>query len=133
MRKVAVLANEVDASLDATAAAERFMGPALEARTANYKIRGTLPDHPALPAIPASSLRVTLPQQVTGWPRTVLTIADNADDPTVAPTALVLIQETPRDNYKIEYAMALAPDADVPEVAPASIGAAPISPSPRPS
>ena len=48
----------------------------------------------------------------------MLTIAKNADDPTVAPTALVLVQETPRQNYKIEYAMALAPDADVPEVAP---------------
>jgi hypothetical protein len=128
MRRVAVFANEVDASRDATVAAERFTGPALEARTANYAIRGTLPDHPAPTAIPASPLTLTLPQQVTGWPRTVLTIAKNADDPTVAPTALVLVQESPRENYKIEYAMALAPDADVPLVAPASVGAAPISP-----
>jgi hypothetical protein len=128
MRRVAVFAGEVDASRDATVAAQRFTGPALEARTANYAIRGALPDHPAPTAIPASPLTLTLPQQVTGWPRTVLTIAKNADDPTVAPTALVLVQESPRENYKIEYAMALAPDADVPLVAPASVGAAPISP-----
>lgn len=128
MRRVAVFANEVDASRDATVAAQRFTGPALEARTSNYAIRGTLPDHPAPAAIPASPLTLTLPQQVTGWPRTVLTIAKNADDPTVAPTALVLVQQTPRENYKIEYAMALAPDADVPLVAPASVGAAPINP-----
>ena len=128
MRRVAVFANEVDASRDATVAAQRFTGPALESRTANYAIRGSLADHPAPTAIPASPLTLTLPQQVTGWPRTVLTIAKNADDPTVAPTALVLVQESPRENYKIEYAMALAPDADVPLVAPASVGAAPISP-----
>ena len=58
----------------------------------------------------------------------MLTIARNADDPTIAPTALVLVQESPRENYHVLYSMALAPEADVPEVAPASIGAAPISP-----
>ncbi|SIN72174.1 hypothetical protein SAMN05443544_0502 [Agromyces cerinus subsp. cerinus] len=128
MRRVAVFATDVDASRDATAAAERFTGPALEARTANYAIRGSLPDHPVPTPIPASPLTLTLPQQATGWPRTVLTIAKNSDDPTIAPNALVLVQETPRDNYKILYAISLAPDADVPEVAPASIGAPPISP-----
>ena len=58
----------------------------------------------------------------------MLTIAKNSDDPTVAPTALVMQQAAPRENYKIAYAMSLAPDADVPEVAPASIGAPLISP-----
>jgi len=128
MRRVAVFATEVDASRDATAAAERFTGPALEARSANYTIRGSLAEHPAPTPIPASPLTLTLPQQATGWPRTVLTIAKNSDDPTVAPSALVLVQQSPRENYKILYAMSLAPDADVPEVAPASIGAPPISP-----
>lgn len=128
MRRLAVFTGEVDEARDASRAAERFTGPALEARTANYKIRGALPDHPAPPAIPAAPLTLTLPQQVTGWPRTVLTIAKNAEDATVAPTALVLVQESPRENYHVLYSMALAPEADVPEVAPASIGAAPISP-----
>ncbi|MEI5583063.1 MULTISPECIES: hypothetical protein [unclassified Agromyces] len=128
MRRVAVFTTEVDDSRDTERLEERFTGPALEARQANYKIRGALPDHPELPAIPASPLTLTLPQQASGWPRTVLTIAQNSDDETVAPTALVLQQETPRDNYKVLYATALVPDADVPEVAPASIGAPPINP-----
>ena len=131
MRNVAVSTTEADAALDSAAIAERFTGPALAARQANYTIRTTLPDQPAPIAIPASPLTLTLPQQVAGWPttgRTVLTIAKNSDDPTVAPTALVMQQATPRDNYKIVYAMSLAPDADVPEVAPASIGAPLISP-----
>ena len=131
MRNIAVSTTEADAALDADAISQRFTGPALAARQANYAIRGTLPDQPAPTAIPASPLTLTLPQQVAGWPatgRTVLTIAKNSDDPTVAPTALVLQQPTPRANYKILYAMSLAPDADVPEVAPASIGAPLISP-----
>ncbi|WP_139416911.1 hypothetical protein [Agromyces laixinhei] len=128
MRRVAVFANEVDAAGDATAAAERFTGPALEARAANYTTRASLAEHPLPTPIPAAPLTLTLPQQATGWPRTVLTIAKNSDDPTVAPSALVLVQQSPRDNYQVLYAMSLAPDADVPEVAPASIGAPPISP-----
>ncbi|WP_430645403.1 hypothetical protein [Agromyces sp. GXS1127] len=128
MRRIAVFTTEVDADADAKRLAERFTGPAYEARKANYAIRKSLPDHAALPAIPAAPLTLTLPQQVTGWPRTVLTIAKNEDDETVAPTALVLRQESPRENYKVLYATALVPDADVPEVAPASIGAPPINP-----
>ena len=131
MRRIAVFTTEADAARDATAITQRFAGPALEERIANYTVRGALPDQPAATPIPAAPLTLTLPQQVDGWPtggRTVLTIAKNSDDPTVAPTALVLQQATPRDNYKIVYAMSLAPDADVPEVAPASIGAPLISP-----
>ncbi|MRX45093.1 hypothetical protein [Agromyces kandeliae] len=128
MRRIAVFTTEVDADADSQRLAERFTGPALEARKANYAIRKSLPDQASLPAIPASPLTLTLPQQVTGWPRTVLTIAKNNDDETIAPTALVLRQESPRENYKVLYATALVPDADVPEVAPASIGAPPINP-----
>ncbi|WP_438855688.1 hypothetical protein [Agromyces sp. M3QZ16-3] len=128
MRRVAVFTTEVDAAADAEQLAERFTGPAYEARKANYAIRKSLPDQAALPAIPAAPLTLTLPQQATGWPRTVLTIAKNNDDETIAPTALVLRQESPRENYKVLYATALVPDADVPEVAPASIGAPPINP-----
>ncbi|MFC5790148.1 hypothetical protein EDM22_13640 [Agromyces tardus] len=128
MRRIAVFTQEADAARDSKGIADRFTGPALEARRANYTIRGTLPDQPLPAAIPASPLTLTLPQQVTGWPRTVLTIAKNNDDDTVAPTALVMQQNSPRENYKIVYAMALVPDADVPEVAPASIGAPPINP-----
>ena len=128
MRRVAVFTTEVDESRDTQRLTERFAGPAFQARKANYVIRGSVTDHPALPAIPAAPLTLTLPQQATGWPRTVLTIAKNSDDETVAPTALVMRQESPRDNYKVVYATALVPDADVPEVAPASIGAPPISP-----
>lgn len=130
MRRVAVFTDDADKARDAKAIAQRFDGPALEARQADYVIRAKLPDQAAPVAVPASPLTLTLPQRVAGWPasgRTVLTIVQNSD-PTIAPTALVLQQASPRDNFKIVYAMSLAPDADVPEVAPASIGAPLISP-----
>lgn len=130
MGNISESAAAADEARDPAAAAERFAGPALEAREANYTIRGTLPDHPAPTAIPAAPLEITLPQQSKAgiWPRTVLTIVSNGDDPTVAPSSLVLVQESPRDNFKILYAMSLVPDADPPEVAPASIGAPLVSP-----
>ncbi|MDR5699921.1 hypothetical protein [Agromyces aerolatus] len=130
MRKLSDSAAAADEARDPGLAAERFAGPALAAREANYAIRGVLPDHPASTAIPAAPLEITLPQQSKAgiWPRTVLTIVKNGDDPTVAPSSLVLVQQSPRDNFKILYAMSLVPDADPPEVAPASIGAPLVSP-----
>jgi hypothetical protein len=128
MRKTAVLTADADATLNADALATRFAGAALEQRLANYKIRAALPDAPRVPALPASPLTLTLPQQATSWPRVVLTVVQNAEDPTVAPTALVLRQESVRANYLVEYAVQLEAAAEVPDVAPATIGAPAIAP-----
>jgi len=47
--------------------------------------------------------------------------AMTAHNPTAAPTAVLLTQESPRQNYKVHYTMSL--DHDLPKVAPSSIGA----------
>ena len=123
VRKIAVLTKDADATLNAETIATRFTGPALEQRLANYKIRAVVPDFAARPALPASPLTLTLPQQTSSWPRVVMTVIQNADDPSVAPTAIVMSQETPRANYLIEYSVELEAAAQVPDVAPATIGA----------
>lgn len=124
LRKIAVVATDADTNRDTEKLRSRFTGPALEAREANYAIRETLPDHSPLPAIPAAPVTLTLPQQTAGtWPRVVMTITQNEDDPTVAPTTLILVQNSPRENYLVQYAMQLAPEETTPDVAPASIGA----------
>ena len=110
-----------DEAKDATAAATRLDGPALELRKANYVIR-TADAAIAAPApIPTGSVDVLLPEQNDGWPRSVFAVVTDANNPTAAPTAVLLTQESPRDNYKVQYTMSL--DHDLPKVAPSSIGA----------
>jgi hypothetical protein len=128
VRKIAVLTTAADAKLDTASITTRFTGPALEQRLANYKIRKAIPKFTALPALPASPLTLTLPQQSATWPRVVMTVIQNEDDPAIAPTALVMRQETPRANYLVEYAVQLEAAAQVPDVAPATIGAPIIAP-----
>ncbi|PPL14477.1 hypothetical protein [Microterricola pindariensis] len=128
VRNVAVTANEADSTMNAELLPARFTGPALLERQMNYQIRAGFPEQ-ALPApIPASPLEIILPQQNSSWPRTVLTVILNEEDPTIAPMTLVLTQNSPRENYQVEYAITLAADAVFPEVAPASIGAPPVAP-----
>ncbi|TFB46462.1 hypothetical protein [Cryobacterium tagatosivorans] len=128
VRKIAVLTRDADVALDAEALATRFTGPALEQRLANYTIRTKIKKFAALPALPASPLTLTLPQQSSAWPRVVMTVILDKDNPTVAPTAIVLRQENPRANYLVEYAVQLEAAAQVPGVAPAVIGAPLIAP-----
>lgn len=127
--KIATLAAHADADLKADELPERFAGPALKLRTANYAIRAVnsdLVDPPA--AIPAGPLEVSLPQATRTWPRVVETVVQNAADKTKAPIMLVLVQQTPRDNYKVNYAMQLQANVTVPDLAPASIGTSIVPP-----
>lgn len=128
MGEISLLSADADATLNTETISTRFTGPALEQRLANYKIRAAIADYPALPALPASPLTLTLPQQSSTWPRVVMTVIQSADDAAVAPTAIVLRQETPRSAYLIEYAVQLEAAAKVPDVAPATIGAPIIAP-----
>lgn len=128
VRKIAVISNEADSTMNAALLPERFTGAALVERQMNYKIRAGFAEHPALQAIPASPLKVIMPQQNESWPRTVVTVILNEDDPQVAPMTLVMTQNSPRENYKVDYAITLAADVKFPEVAPASIGSPPVAP-----
>ncbi|GGF38864.1 hypothetical protein [Subtercola lobariae] len=120
--KISTVTTAADAASDPTALAARMTGPALDLRTATYSIRKTDADYPAQPAIPAGPSSVVLPQATDSWPRTVFTIAENTADSTVAPLSLMLIQDTPRSQYKVYYAIPLEPATTLPPVAPATVG-----------
>lgn len=122
VRKIAVLAGDADKALDVDSLSTRFTGPALALRTANYKVRAALADYAAPDPIPAAPVVLTAPQQTDAWPRVVLTVIQNKDDPTSKPTAMVLTQASPRENYQVQYSMALTADATITGLAPASIG-----------
>jgi hypothetical protein len=120
--RISAVATKADTDKDAAALAERFEGPALELRTANYALRKLDNSVKPLTAIPSGNVEVTLPQQSDKWPRTVFTVVQDPSDKTIAPVALMLVQASPRANFKVNYAMALEPKAVLPEVAPANIG-----------
>ncbi|MEN0086043.1 MAG: hypothetical protein AAGC66_14860 [Leifsonia sp.] len=131
VKRISESAAAADAKASPDLAKARFAGPALQLRTANYAIRAKKADEPALPAIPASPIVLSLPQATDAWPRTVAAVIDSPKDAkgnAQAPIALTMVQETPRDNYKVEYAVSLEPKAKVPNLAPASIGSAVVPP-----
>lgn len=131
VKRISDSAAQADAQASADLAKVRFVGPALQLREANYAIRAKKADEPALPAIPASPIVLSLPQATDTWPRTVAAVIETPKDAkgtAQAPIALTMIQETPRDNYQVEYAVSLEPKAKVPNLAPASIGSAVVPP-----
>lgn len=119
--KIAETIAAADEAKDPTLAATRLAGPALALRTANYAITKADPSLATLPAFPAGTVEVVLPQQNDEWARSVFAIVQPTDA-TLAPVALMLVQESPRENYKVHYLVTLEPGFVLPPVAPAQIG-----------
>jgi len=111
-----------DTKGDAKLAATRLAGPALQLRTANYAIHAADSGIPIVPSIPNWDVQVALPQQSDGWPRAVFVVIGKKGDTKAAPIGMMLVQQSPRENYKVEYLMTL--ELTVPDLAPASLGAA---------
>ncbi|RLP75016.1 hypothetical protein D9V32_11375 [Mycetocola tolaasinivorans] len=124
IERISVTTHDADQNLNLDLAKTRFAGPALTEREVSYKIRATKPDLAPVTPVPGSPLRLTLPQATDGWPRTVLAVVADNEDKELAPTALMLVQDSPRANYVVHYATRLEPKATIPDVASAAIGAA---------
>ena len=119
--RIATTVADADAATDPVLAATRLDGSALALRTANYAVRKVVADYAVPAIIPPSSVSITLPQRNESWPRTVFVVVQG-EDATVAPQALLLIQDDPRAQYKVHYAVALEPGTVMPGLANASIG-----------
>src|SRR5690606_25752236 len=126
---------------------------------ANYALLKKDKKAKPLPSIPSTGIEVLLPQRTEKWPRTIFTIvkevplqtatpstspspspsaspkddeAKEAEEPKVdAPLALVLVQERPRDNVKVPYAVTPPAGVVLPDVAAAATGTARAQPSVR--
>ena len=142
--RVGATLEQADADRDAALAETRLAGPALELRQASYTIKSKVADFAIAPVIPTGDVQLILPERLPEegdvWPRRVFAIVqapateDEAGDSVQAPPlALLLVQDDPRSQYKVHYAITvtLAEDAERPEVAPASLGA-PLLPSSTP-
>ena len=133
--RVGTTLKQADSTTDPALAATRLAGPALELREASYEIRDDEADFAILPVIPTGDVQITLPQRLPEegdtWPRRVFAIVqapvvvdDEGEETATPPLALVLVQDDPRSQYKVHYAVTvtLAEDAERPEVAPAALG-----------
>lgn len=133
---VAEAATAGDEGLDPAALEGRFLGDALEQRTANYKIRSQVSDYASTPAtITNSLLQYQLIQSTEAWPRTLLvTVASEAPAPAEgekaadAPSlALVLTQRIPQENFQVSRIISLRGGIEMPQAAPAEEGTALLS------
>jgi hypothetical protein len=128
--RVADVAGRADAARDASLLASRFAGAAFDLRRAAYKIRKV--DKKALlpQAIPAGSAetRVILPETTTAWPRTLFAVVTDTTGSKVPPVALTLLQENPRDPYRVRFQMSLKPKAKLPDLPSVTLGAARLTP-----
>jgi len=119
---------QADAAMDASAAETRLTGPALAERKTNYTLRAAIPDRPALPAIPAEPVQITLPQTTNTWPRTVMTVVESADASAPTTTIMMMTQENPWAEYRASYVGNLEASTNLPELAAPYVGATQVPP-----
>jgi hypothetical protein len=133
MASTAATVKNADSKFNDKLIKTRMAGPALAERLANYTIRKANPLLAASIAIPSGQITVNLPQASNTWPRTVFTVllsktpATKTAKASTTYTALMLIQDNPRANYKVNYAMTLEPNIKF-AVAPAKVGTARLNP-----
>jgi hypothetical protein len=129
IKNIAAVVQTSDASFNTKLLKTRLAGPALDDRLANYAIRQAKPTLPKSIAIPSGAVSINLPQASNTWPRTVFTVLKTKTKSSLFYTALMLIQDTPRSNYKVNYAMTLEPNQSFPHVAPAKVGSFRLDPT----
>jgi hypothetical protein len=127
--RISEVSTAADEARDPEAIATRFAGAALDLRVANYKIRKSDKKTEAPVAIEPGPVGLVLPQQENEWPRTFFAVIKDDTDDTIAPMALILIQDDPRSQYKVHYAIQLQPGAVIDGVASAAVGTTRLDPT----
>ena len=127
LTKVSETIQIADDELSVNTLGNRVMEPTLEARRAAYIVKRVDSESGVLTPIPASPVRLVLPQQTTSWPRSVFGIIQDEQDTDSPSLGVVLRQESPRDDYRLSYAVVLAPQVQLPDLPSASVGAAKLS------
>ncbi|KZE41541.1 glycosyl transferase [Microbacterium sp. T32] len=126
--RISAAVAQADSAMDENAAATRLSGPALAERTTNYALRKAIPDRPALPAIPAEPVQITLPQTTEGWPRTVMTVVESADASAPTTSIMMMTQDDPWSEYRVSYIGNLEASTNLPELAAPYVGATQVPP-----
>jgi len=122
MARVSNQVTRADQDLDAQLLAERLSEPSLSHRSSQYRLRSWDSELGQLVGIPAEPIRLLVPQQTSSWPRTVVAVVQEGPELNAPTVAVVLRQETPRENYQLSYSTLLAPDVVLPPFPPADVG-----------
>jgi hypothetical protein len=117
---------DADRETDIELGAKRLTGAAYDMRKTAYEIRADVEDWKLPVALPAGPVSVLLPQANDGWPRTALMVVGDADEKN--PTILFASQQSPWETYKISYMGSIVAGTELPELAPAWMGAVVVPP-----
>jgi hypothetical protein len=89
-------------------------GTELEVRTQNYKIRSQVGSYEARMPVRSTKLLTTVVTSDRDWPRSVLAVTQG--DGNVVPQLLTLVQQSPRENYKLMETTPLQPGTTFPTI-----------------
>lgn len=124
MARVAGQIQLADQELSVNTLNPRVTEPTLSARRVAYIVTRADAEAQRVMPIPSSPIRLVLPQQTTGWPRSVFAVIQDEQDLDTPSLGVVLRQEDPRSNYRLTYAIVLNPQVQLPDLPPATLGAA---------
>ncbi len=127
MARVAEQIRLADEELSVNTLGVRVEEPTLAARRAAYIIQRADPESATMVPIPASPIRLVVPQQTTVWPRSVFGIIQDEADLESPSLGVVLKQLDPRSPYELTYAIVLNPQVQLPDLPSASVGAPKLS------
>jgi hypothetical protein len=128
LARISETVAQADEARDADLAATRLTGAALSERKTNYTLRGSITDYAALPAVPSEPTQIILPQAYDAWPRTVMAVVQNDASDATTSTIMMMTQSDPWAEYKLSYMGNLGGSTEMPDLAPAYIGAAQVPP-----
>lgn len=114
LEQVSSAADAGDAAKDAAKLADRVGGPELEVRTQNYKIRSQVASYEPRMPVRSTKLLTTVVTSDRDWPRSVLAVTQG--DGNVVPQLLTLVQQSPRENYKLMETTPLQPGTTFPSI-----------------
>lgn len=114
LEQVSSATNAADAAKDAAKLADRVAGPEQEIRTQNYKIRSQVGSYEPRMPVRSTKLLTTVVTSGRDWPRSVLAVTQGEGN--VVPQILTLVQQSPRENYKLMETTPLQPGTTFPNI-----------------
>lgn len=111
---VATVVSTGDNAKNAKDLEPRVTGMALSVRDANYQIRTKVPSHPAPEPVAGNRILTQVVTTSTPWPRTAVVVTQGETNQ--LPQLLTLVQQSPRENYKLSEQSPLLPGQTFPKV-----------------